>query len=197
MANIWAVAVLLLAALPAAANDAYIKCGYDLVRVHSEPSASSPLASSLNGFVKCGDHVTVLDQGGAQFMKVQTDAGVVGWVWFDYLTPFRPAEAGVAPSTTSTWSAAQAPTSGPPDLTNAAVISMLKDGLSPEIVVAKIELSSCNFDTSPTSLKSLKDSGVPDAVVLAMVKAPKYAPNSEVPAQKRRPAGSEQVTAIA
>jgi hypothetical protein len=59
-------------------------------------------------------------------------------------------------------------------LTNAAVLSMLKDGLSPEIVVAKIQSSPGNFDTSPASLKNLKDSGVPDAVVLAMVKAPKY-----------------------
>jgi hypothetical protein len=51
---------------------------------------------------------------------------------------------------------------------------MLNGGLSAEIVVAKIQSSPCNFDTSPTGLKSLKDSGVPDAVVLAMVKAPKY-----------------------
>lgn len=59
-------------------------------------------------------------------------------------------------------------------LTNAAVLNMIKDGLSPEIVVAKIQSSPCNFDTSPASLKNLKDSSVPDAVVLAMVKAPKY-----------------------
>jgi hypothetical protein len=51
---------------------------------------------------------------------------------------------------------------------------MVKHGLSPEIVVAKIQSSTCDFDTSPTSLKNLKDSGVPDAVVLAMVKAPRY-----------------------
>ncbi len=67
---------------------------------------------------------------------------------------------------------AQNPGNSP--LTNASVISMLKDGLSPEIVVAKIQSSPSNFDTSPASLKNLKDSGVPDAVVLAMVKAPRY-----------------------
>lgn len=66
----------------------------------------------------------------------------------------------------------QDPDNGP--LTNAAVVSMLKSGLSAEIVVAKIQSSTCNFDTSPTSLKNLKDSGVPDEVVLAMVKAPRY-----------------------
>jgi hypothetical protein len=59
-------------------------------------------------------------------------------------------------------------------LTNAAVLSMVKSGLSPEIVVAKIQSSTCDFDTSPTSLKNLKTWGVPDAVVLAMVKAPRY-----------------------
>jgi hypothetical protein len=32
-------------------------------------------------------------------------------------------------------------------LTNATVLGMFKSGLSPEIVIAKIQSSSCNFDT--------------------------------------------------
>ena len=49
---------------------------------------------------------------------------------------------------------------------------MLSAGVSQEIVVAKIAVSACEFDTSLTALKALKASNVPDAVVLAMVQAP-------------------------
>ena len=48
---------------------------------------------------------------------------------------------------------------------------MLKAGLSPEIIIAKKRSTDCKFDTSPTSLADLKKSGVPDAVILAMVEA--------------------------
>ena len=57
-------------------------------------------------------------------------------------------------------------------LTNDIVIKMLKDGIAPEIVVAKIKVSTCNFDTSPAAIQALKQGGVPDAVILAMVEAP-------------------------
>ena len=57
-------------------------------------------------------------------------------------------------------------------LTNKDVIEMLHAGLTPEIVIAKIKSSSCDFDTSPEVLKQLKMANVPDAVILAMVQAP-------------------------
>lgn len=57
-------------------------------------------------------------------------------------------------------------------LTNDIVLKMLKDGIASEIIVAKIKTSTCNFDTSPGSIQSLKQGGVPDAVILAMVEAP-------------------------
>jgi hypothetical protein len=57
-------------------------------------------------------------------------------------------------------------------LVNQDVMDMLKSGLPPEIVAAKIKASHCNFDTSVETLKALKDKGVPDSVVLAMVEAP-------------------------
>jgi hypothetical protein len=59
-----------------------------------------------------------------------------------------------------------------PPLSNRDVAEMLKAGLAPEIVVAKIESSECDFDTSPATLKELKIANVPDAVILAMVQAP-------------------------
>jgi hypothetical protein len=57
-----------------------------------------------------------------------------------------------------------------PSLTNADVVEMLKD-LPSEIVVAKIKAGPCCFNTYPETLKQLKASGVPDSVILAMVKA--------------------------
>jgi len=58
-------------------------------------------------------------------------------------------------------------------LTNSDVVGMIKAGIGAEIVIAKIKTASCSFETSPAALKELKDAGVPDGVVLAMVQAPK------------------------
>jgi len=58
-------------------------------------------------------------------------------------------------------------------LTNADVLGMVKAGLSADIIVAKIKATTCSFDTNPTTLKELKDAGVPDGVILVMVQAPK------------------------
>ena len=58
-------------------------------------------------------------------------------------------------------------------LTNNDVVGMVKAGLGTEIIIAKIKATSCSFETDPTALKALKDAGVPDGVILAMVQAPK------------------------
>lgn len=57
-------------------------------------------------------------------------------------------------------------------LTNKDVLELLKSGLPAEIVAAKIKSTHCNFATELPDLKALKDGGVPDNVVLAMVQAP-------------------------
>ncbi len=58
-------------------------------------------------------------------------------------------------------------------LRNKDVIDMLSGGLTAEIIIAKINSSHCDFDTSPEALKALKSAKVPDEVILAMVKVPK------------------------
>lgn len=58
-------------------------------------------------------------------------------------------------------------------LSNNDVVGMVKAGIGPDIIVAKIKNSSCAFDTSPAALKQLKDDAVPDSVILVMVQAPK------------------------
>jgi hypothetical protein len=66
----------------------------------------------------------------------------------------------------------------PRPLSNSDVLEMLKAGLGPDVVVAKIKTSPCDFDTSPATLESLKRAGVPNSVVMAMVEAPVTTPES-------------------
>ena len=54
-------------------------------------------------------------------------------------------------------------------LTNQDVIGLCQAGLSPEVVTTKIKSTATNFDTSPEALKHLKQEGVPDSVILAML----------------------------
>lgn len=56
-------------------------------------------------------------------------------------------------------------------LTNKGILDMVKGGLAEEIILAKIQTSPCDFDTSPAALTEIKAAGVPDAVILAMVTA--------------------------
>jgi hypothetical protein len=71
----------------------------------------------------------------------------------------------------------QTTTVNPTALTNQDILDMNRTGLSPEILVAKIKSSQCNFDTSPASLQALKAAGLGDSVILAMVEAPNEQPN--------------------
>jgi hypothetical protein len=57
-------------------------------------------------------------------------------------------------------------------LRNEDVLEMLKTGLSPEIVAAKIGNANCSFDTTVRELENMKAIGTPDLVLLAMVRAP-------------------------
>lgn len=60
-------------------------------------------------------------------------------------------------------------------LTNGDVVTMVSAKLPPALIVEKINNSSCAFDTFPSVLAELKYRGVPDEVLMAMVKAPRGA----------------------
>ena len=57
-------------------------------------------------------------------------------------------------------------------LTNSDVIALTKAGLSSDVIVAKIKASPGKFDTSLEKLKDLKEAGVAEAVILAIVQNP-------------------------
>lgn len=66
-------------------------------------------------------------------------------------------------------------------LNNRDVIEMVKANLTADIIIAKIKASACEFETTPDALQQLKGAGVPDAVLLAMVMAPKRGARAEPP----------------
>ena len=64
---------------------------------------------------------------------------------------------------------AQAQTPKAEILTNKSVIEITKAGLSNDIILSKINSSTCKFDVSTPALIDLKKQGVPEAVISAMI----------------------------
>jgi hypothetical protein len=54
-------------------------------------------------------------------------------------------------------------------MNNATVVALVRAGLGPEAIVAKINASAGSYDTSTNSLIALKQAGVPDSVMAAML----------------------------
>jgi hypothetical protein len=69
-----------------------------------------------------------------------------------------------------------------PSLRNEHILTMSQLKVAPNIIVEAIKASRCNFDTTPAVLAELKQKGVPDEVLQAMVEAPHALPrtNSKV-----------------
>lgn len=64
---------------------------------------------------------------------------------------------------------AQSANSGAELLTDETVISLVKAGLGPSTVIAKINATRGSYDTSTNALIQLKQAGVPDPVIAAML----------------------------
>jgi hypothetical protein len=179
----------------------------DTQKAFAEPSSSSSIVALL----KRGDPVSII-------LKISTS----GDVWCritlpggNGLTGYVPCKSLAAPSTTTqpsgtgsvetavpvpaavahADSVATAPTpANPKSMSNKDISEMASAGLPPEVLIAKIKSSSCDFDTSPATLKSLKASGVPDAVILAMVEAPAGQPRPSTPIPIATPAVANAAT---
>ena len=54
-------------------------------------------------------------------------------------------------------------------LTNDDVIAMVKLKLSDAIILQKIKVSKCKFDTTPAALSSLTKAGVKEKIIMAMM----------------------------
>jgi hypothetical protein len=78
-------------------------------------------------------------------------------------------------------------------LTNKDILDLNRIGLSPQILVAKIKSSQCNFDTSSATLKELKTAGLNDLVILAMVEVPVGPSQVSSPPARETPADSKPI----
>lgn len=81
-------------------------------------------------------------------------------------------------------------------LTNADISRMHAAQIAPEVVVAKIKSSVCRFDTSPAALQKLKEAGVADAVIMAMVLAPSAATTTVNPSAVATATAAPQPVAL-
>ena len=84
-------------------------------------------------------------------------------------------------------------------LSNSDIVTMVRAKLPAALIVEKINTSSCTFDTFPSVLAELKYKGVPDEVLMAMVKAPhgarpKALPNDDAVSERAQdqPSSSER-----
>lgn len=78
---------------------------------------------------------------------------------------------GVAQEQKASPAAANQSSASASALTNKDVLDMLKAGLSPEIITAKIKISDTRFDTSVAALQELKAAGAAESVMLAVVES--------------------------
>ena len=74
------------------------------------------------------------------------------------------------------------PAAGQDVMNNDEVITLAKAGLNPSLIIGKIKTSKSNFDLSTDSLIKLKQAGVTDDVVAAMLEAKSGKPVSTAPA---------------
>jgi hypothetical protein len=121
------------------------------------------------GKLRCGEKVEVLSR---YFDHVQVRAadGRVGWINWSELSN----SPGEQPSKNfgMTDTANKQRGAGVAALNNAAIVKLRTQRIGPDVIIAKIQSSPCEFDTSPAALQKLKQAGVPDKVILAMVMAP-------------------------
>ncbi len=152
------------------------------------------------GKLHCGESVAITGQDG-DYSQVQTTDGRLGWVPSgDLSTTAPPPQPAITfgwtekskrdptsdpnldpqPDPAPGQPAAQPaeapivarPSESAPLLTNVNVMKMQSARQSPDAIVAKINASRCDFDTSSVALHRLKLSGVSDRIILAMMHAP-------------------------
>jgi hypothetical protein len=185
------IGVFFIAALPARANTgAYAHCGtYDsYILLYKSTQKFEEL-----GKLRCSEQVEVIAQAD-DYSQVQTADGRLGWVIssdlsstapppqeiFTFgLTGKRESQAAAQPEVPKLQPvvARSAERTEPARLiTNVNVMKMEGDHSSPEAIIAKINASHCDFDTSPAGIHRLKQAGVSDRIVLAMLHAPEAFP---------------------
>ena len=177
-----------IAALPVRANTvAYAHCGtYDsYILLYKSTQRFEEL-----GKLRCGEQVEVVAQTD-EYSQVQTASGRLGWVLSSDLSTSAPPPQEVftfgltekqkpqaqplpvqQPDPAEEQSVAPHFTEPAALITNVNVMKMQGDRVAPDVIIAKINTSRCDFDTSAAGIHRLKQAGVSDRIVLAMLHAP-------------------------
>jgi len=121
------------------------------------------------GHLRCGEKVEILTRW-VEYFQVRTQDGRVGWVGYASISATPPSTEANKNFGMTDATAARGPVVTP--MTNTDVMKMAVMKLSPDVIVAKIKSSPCEFDTSTGALRKAKQAGVADKVILAMVQAP-------------------------
>ena len=82
-------------------------------------------------------------------------------------------------------------------LTNADIMNLTKQGLDSGLIVKEIQSSGTNFDTTPQSLIDLKNAGVDNSVIDAMLSAQAQKPTASVDAVRGATGGAGAVATSA
>ena len=105
----------------------------------------------------------------------------------------QPAQQTTPPKTApATQKAPQRAPAGPAAMTNQDVIRLVKARISEELIINKIKTSKTRFDTSTDGLVTLKEAGVSDNIISAMMN-----PSAAPPPQHSTSAGTTTTTAPA
>jgi hypothetical protein len=128
--------------------------------------------------------VGILMNRGLVYFQVLTKDGRIGWV---HSTDISGAPATHAQPETPSGSAES---SDLPriqvllPLNNQNIINMHGTRLGPDVIIAKIQSSACDFDTSPAALQKLRQAGISDKVILAMMQVPAASATPSIAAPK-------------
>ena len=163
--GILAVALFTLAASARATTTAYANCGTysSYVLLYRSVDQLEEMGKLL-----CGEKVEIMTRW-VEYFQVRTLDGRVGWVHYSEISNTPPSTSGTNFGLTDP---SAKPQNAIPSLTNAAILKMHGMRLGSDVIVAKIQSSPCEFDTSPGALAKLKQAGLSDKVILAMVQAP-------------------------
>ena len=174
--------VLILAVVAAAASARADSTGYAYCSTYDAYVLLYKTTDQIEEFgkLRCNEKVEVLTRW-LQYFQVRTSDGRVGWVRSADISgaPASPAQPKTPFGLTSPDVPPREDVNLP--LSNRNVLNMRGMRLSVEVIIAKIKSSQCDFDTSPSALEKLREAGLPDKVVEAMIQAPRA---SSMPATK-------------
>lgn len=165
--------VLILAVTAAAASARADSTGYAYCSTYDQYVQLYKSTDQIEEFgkLRCNEKVEVLTRW-LQYFQVRTSDGRVGWVRSVDISgaPASPAQPRTPFGLTNPDVPPREDVNLP--LNNRNILNMYGMRLSAEVIITKIKSSQCDFDTSPSALQKLRQAGLPDKIIQAMIQAP-------------------------